>query len=243
MKEENVHKNEEKKQVKNHEENDIMTNMPNEEKPTENVDIPERDDVLGAKSDEDIRNQQVKDANQSEDEISFEEVNEEGEVDARDTIKKLRAKIKTLEKEKQENMNGWQRAQADYANFKKEVETNRKEDIKFANKKLVLELLPVLDAYDMAKANEEAWNKVDQNWRVGIEYIFNQLTSIFEKEGIIQFGKVGDKFDPSLHESIEHVSVTDEKLNDTLVQVLQKGYKIGDLVLRPARVKTGEFKK
>ncbi len=213
MKEEKVHTNEEKKQVKNHVENDIITDMPNEEKITENVDIPETDDV------------------------EFEEVNEEGEVDARDTIKKLRAKIKTLEKEKQENMNGWQRAQADYANLKKETEVRRVEDIKFANKKLVLELLPVLDAYDMARGNEEAWNKVDQNWRMGIEYIFNQLTGIFEKEGIIQFGKVGEKFNPNLHESVEIIKTEEKEKDDVLAQVLQKGYKIGEVILRPARVK------
>ena len=176
--------------------------------------------------------------------VSFEEVNEDLPAQAGGvaTIKRLREKIKDLEKESKTNLDGWTRANADYANLKREAEKNRKEDIKFANKKLILELLPVLDAYDMAKGNSEAWNKVDQNWRVGIEYIFNQLISIFEREGVTQFGAVGDMFDPNLHESIEHVPVTDEKQNNMLVDILQKGYKVGDVILRPARVKTGEYK-
>lgn len=181
-----------------------------------------------------------KDTEQDEE---FEEVNEEGEVDARTTIKKLREKIKTLESEKKEYLDLSQRTRADYMNFKKDVESNRVNDRKFATKNFISDLLPVLDAYDMAQANKEAWEKVDQNWRMGIEYIFNQFKGVLEKEGVIQFGAIGDSFDPNLHESMEHVPVDDESKNDTIVQVLQKGYKMGDMILRPARVKTGEFKK
>ena len=175
--------------------------------------------------------------------VSFEEVNEEGEVDARTTIKKLREKIKKLEAEKQEYLDLSQRTRADYANFKKEVESNRALDRKFATKRFIEDLLPVLDAYDMAQANKEAWEKVDQNWRVGIEYIFGQLRSVLEKEGVTQFGKVGDIFDPKLHESIEIVTVDDETKNDTIVKILQNGYKMHDSILRPARIHVGHFEK
>jgi molecular chaperone GrpE (heat shock protein) len=68
-----------------------------------------------------------------EDEVSFEETNEEGEVDARTTIKKLREKIKKLEAEKQEYLDLSQRTRADYANFKKEVESSRISDRKFCD--------------------------------------------------------------------------------------------------------------
>lgn len=179
--------------------------------------------------------------NDSED-VEFEESNEEGEVDARGTIKKLREKIKKLEAEKKEYLDLSQRSRADYMNLKKEIEADRAYTRTFANKKLIEELLPVLDAYDMAQSNQEAWEKVDKNWRIGIEYIFGQLRTVLEREGVAQFGSVGDTFDPSLHESMEHIPVTDEKQDNTLVQILQKGYKMGDTVLRPARVKTGEFK-
>ncbi|MEN9881249.1 MAG: hypothetical protein RLZZ308_432 [Candidatus Parcubacteria bacterium] len=173
------------------------------------------------------------------DDISFEEVNEEGDVDVRVTVKKLREKIKKLEEEKQEYLDLSQRTRADYANFKKEVEENRTRDRKYATRKFIEELIPVFDAYDGARANKEAWERVDQNWRIGIEYIFGQMYSILEKEGVTQYGKVGDVFDPLLHETLESVSVTNEEEHDKLVRVLQNGYKMGDVVLRPARVHTG----
>jgi len=175
------------------------------------------------------------------DDVSFEEVNEDGEMSARDTVKKLREKIKILESEKQEYLDLSVRTRADYANYKKEVEANRIADRKFATKRFIESLLPVLDAYDMAQGNKEAWEKVDQNWRMGIEYIFTQFKTILEGEGVTSFGKIGDTFDPLLHESMEHVVVENENDNDKIVRVLQNGYKIHDSILRPARVHTGHF--
>lgn len=179
----------------------------------------------------------------STDDVSFEEVNEEGEVDARTTIKKLREKIKKLEGEKQEYLDLSQRTRADYVNFKKEVDSNRVTERKFATKRFIEELLPVLDSYDMAQGNKEAWEKVDQNWRIGIEYIFNQFKTVLENEGVTQFGKVGDAFDPQLHESMQQVNVENEGDNDKIVKVLQNGYKMNESILRPARVHTGHYEK
>jgi molecular chaperone GrpE len=173
------------------------------------------------------------------DDVSFEETNEEGEIDARVTLKKLREKIKKLEKEKQEYLLLSQRSRADYVNFKKETEERRSSDRKFAIKNFIIDLLPVLDAYDMAQANKEAWEKVDPNWRMGIEYIFNQFKGVLETEGVVQYGHVGDTFDPHLHESIEIVPVKDSADNDKIMKVLQKGYKMHDSILRPARVYVG----
>ena len=178
----------------------------------------------------------------SDADFSFESVNDDGEESAQTTIKKLREKIKKLEGEKQEYLDLSQRTRADYANYKKEVESNRISDRKFATKRFIEELLPVLDSYDMAQANKEAWEKVDQNWRVGIEYIFGQLRTVLENEGVTQFGKVGDTFDPHLHESMEQVITESEGDNDKIMKVLQNGYKMNDIILRPARVHTGHYK-
>jgi molecular chaperone GrpE len=175
------------------------------------------------------------------DNISFEDIDNDGEVDLRSTIKKLRDKIKKLESEKQEYLDLSQRTRADYANFKKEVDTNRLSERKFATKKFIEELLPVLDAYDMAKGNVEAWEKVDQNWRIGIEYIFGQLRTVLENEGVVQYGKIGDTFDPHLHESMEMVTVTNDTENGKIVSTLQSGYRMHDMILRPARVKVGHM--
>ncbi len=178
---------------------------------------------------------------ETEQEVTFEEVNDDGEMGDRDIVKKLREKIKKLESEKQEYLDLSQRTRADYANFKKEVEASRATERKFAAKRLIEDLLPTLDSFDMAKGNKETWEKVDQNWRVGIEYIFGQLRTVLENQGVVQFGKVGDTFDPFLHESMEMVPVTNEEENDTIVKVLQSGYKMNDMILRPARVHTGHY--
>lgn len=185
----------------------------------------------------------VEETTHEHDDVSFEEVNEEGEIDARATIKKLREKIKKLETEKQEYLDLSQRTRADYVNYKKEVESNRTSDRKFATKRFIEELLPVLDAYDMAQANKEAWEKVDQNWRIGIEYIFNQFKTVLESEGVTQFGKLGDAFDPLLHETMKSVSVDNENDNDKIITILQNGYKMHDSILRPARVHVGHYSK
>ena len=188
-------------------------------------------------------NQEETETTDEVEDVSFEEINEDGEVDVRVTIKKLREKVKKLEGEKQEYLDLSQRTRADYANYKKEVEQNRITERKFSTKRFIEELLPVLDAYDMAQANKEAWEKVDANWRMGIEYIFNQFKTVLEGEGVKQFGKVGDTFDPTQHESIQHVKVDSEKENDTIVKVLQNGYKMNDSIIRPARVHTGLYEK
>lgn len=172
-----------------------------------------------------------------QDDVAFEEVNEEGEVNVRDTVKKLRAKIKELEQESKSNLDGWTRAKADYANFKREVDARRSDDIVYANKRLIEDLLPTLDAYTMAQSNKEAWEKVDANWRVGIEYIFTQLMSTLEKEGLTAFGAIGDTFDPMMYESVEMVPEADAAKKDTVALVLARGYKLGTNLIRPAKVK------
>jgi molecular chaperone GrpE len=146
-----------------------------------------------------------------------------------------------LEGEKKEYLDLSQRTRADYMNFKKEVDAERISMRKFSTKRFIEELLPVLDAYDMAQGNKAAWEAVDKNWRSGIEYIFGQLKSVLEKEGVTQFGKVGDTFDPNLHESMEMVAVTDSAENGKIVSVLQSGYRMHDTILRPARVKVGHM--
>jgi molecular chaperone GrpE len=176
------------------------------------------------------------------DDIAFEEVNEEGEVNARDTIKKLRAKVKELEAEAKNNLDGWTRAKADYANFKREVDARRLDDIKLANRRLIEDMLPALDAYTMAQSNKEAWEKVDAGWRTGVEYIFNQLKATLEKEGLVAYGVPGETFDPNIHDSIEVIKEEDASQHDTIAEVLAQGYKLGSYILRPAKVKVGEFR-
>ena len=159
-------------------------------------------------------------------------------------IKKIKEKLAICEKEKQEYMNGWQRERADFINYKKRSEEEKKEYIKFANESLLEEMLTVLESFDMAFMDKEKWNSVPENWRVGVEYIHSQLVKVLDDNGLKEFTpKVGDKFDPALHVA-EEVSPTDKKEEDnTILSVKKKGYMMNGKIIVAPKVVVGELKK
>ena len=160
-----------------------------------------------------------------------------------ETIKKLRAKLKKSQADASEYLTGWQRAKADFVNARKRDEEERKEFIKFSNERLIESLVPVLESFDLAMANKETWEKVDKNWRMGVEYIYSQLKKTLTEVGLEEINPVGQKFDPARDEAAEYVPVTDEGQDHVITQVIQKGYSLNNKSMRPPKVKVGEFKK
>ena len=71
--------------------------------------------------------------------------------------------------------------------------------------RILTRFLSVLDSFNMAFANKESWDKVDENWRRGVEYIFTQMNTIFEEYGVKAIGEAGETFDPNIHQSIDMV--------------------------------------
>jgi molecular chaperone GrpE len=170
------------------------------------------------------------------------EFNEDGEEDLKKTLKKFRVDLKACQKEKEEYLTGWQKERADFINYKKQEDERKAIFSEAMRERILMRFLTVLDSFDMAFTNKEAWEKVDENWRKGVEYIHAQLNTIFEEFGVKPVGAVEENFDPSIHQSIEVIS-TDKKENDHKVaEVVQKGYKLGDRVIRPARVNLFEYK-
>jgi molecular chaperone GrpE len=167
----------------------------------------------------------------------FVESNEDGdELGGDSKLKKLQEKIKMLEKEKTEYLDGWQRARADYANLQKTTEEDKKRFKQVFAEKFVEDLLPVVDSFSMAMANKEAWEKVEPTWRTGVEYIYGQLMNALSEHSLEVFGKVGETFAPTLHEAVSETETEDPNLDHTIASVLQQGYKLGDNILRAARV-------
>ncbi len=162
---------------------------------------------------------------------------------ATETIKKLREKLKTTEKERMEYLTGWQRAKADLINARKRDEEDRKEFIKFANERLIEGIIPVLESFEMAMGNKESWEKADKNWRVGVEYIYSQLRKSLEDGGLTELKPIDQKFDHALHEAASYEPVTDEKLDHIITKVIQNGYYLNGKLMRPAKVVVGEYKK
>lgn len=159
-----------------------------------------------------------------------------------DTIKKLREKIKKLESEKQEYLTGWQRAKADMVNARKRDEEERKEFTKYASEAVISDLIPVLDSFDMAMGNKEAWEKADKNWRIGVEYIYSQLLKVLTENGLKETSPLNEKFDHAKHEAVSYEPVADEKLDHVIVGVIQKGYSLNGKLLKVPKVKIGEFR-
>jgi len=158
-------------------------------------------------------------------------------------VKKLKEKIKLLEKEKQEYMDGWQRERADFVNYKKRVENEKIEVVKFANENLIAELLTVIESFEMAFANKEAWEKVDKNWRVGVEYIHSQFIKILAENGLKEMNPIGDKFNPAFHVAEGHKETKDEKEDGMIVEVKKKGFMLNDRVIVAPSVVVAEFVK
>ncbi len=171
---------------------------------------------------------------------------EELEENTGNKIKQLRIKIARLEEEKKQIQDESQRARADFLNARKRLDEERARDRIRYQKQHVEELLPLCDSFQMAMSNKEVWEKADENWRNGINGIFNQLMRIIESYGVTAIDPQGKPFDPYRDEAIGTEEVEDEKLVDKVVTVVQRGYemKMGDSteVIRHARVTTGVLK-
>ena len=124
------------------------------------------------------------------------------------------------------------RTAAEFDNFKKRTEREKMTVAEFAKAGLIKQLLPILDNIDRAAATD----KDTPDYIKGIEMIVKQFESVASNLGIVEVAAVGDTFNPELHEAVMHVE--DENLSENVIaEVLQKGYKIGDTVIRAAMVK------
>lgn len=191
--------------------------------------------------DEDI----IKKEDENEDQdLEFVESNEDGEtLPLQDITKKLREEIKTLRKNKEEYLTGWQRAKADYVNLQKELDFARINVSILAKEKMAEKLLPSLDSFDMAFGNTEHFETLDKEWRIGITSIYSQLIKGLEDSGIEKIDEKDVPFDPNIHQSISVVHTDDESKDHTVEKILSVGYKIGDRIIRPAKVTIYEHKK
>ncbi len=198
-------------------------------------------DDAGGETKKDVKNIEPKPEADSSEVLEF-EFNEDGEEDFKKTLKKLREDLKACKKEKEEYLFGWQKERADFANYRK-AEDDRKAMFSEAMRERILtRFLTVLDSFNMAFTNKEAWDKVDKNWRKGVEYIYSQMNMIFEEYGVKPIGVVGEIFNPNIHQSME-LMPTDKKEDDHKISVvIQKGYKLGERVMRAARVNVYEYR-
>ncbi len=148
-------------------------------------------------------------------------------------IAKMREELASCRKEKQEYMDGWQRAKADYVNALKRFGDDAKASELRGKIKAVEILLPAFDALERAKEHGEIPE--------GFLAIAKQLESPFAAHGREEIGKIGEPFDPAQHEAFAQDVADTIETDDTITIVLEKGWKVGDTVIRPAKVKVAHF--
>lgn len=168
-----------------------------------------------------------------QDEVKIEVDDGEAEEKAENKIAKMRGELSACRKEKQEYMDGWQRAKADYVNALKRFESEARTAETRGLVKAVETLLPAFDALERSQEHGEIPE--------GFLAIARQLESAFAALGLEALGEVGEHFDPALHDALGQDAADSPEMDDAVTAVLEKGWKIGGFVIRPAKVRVGHF--
>jgi molecular chaperone GrpE len=155
-------------------------------------------------------------------------------VRTEETADALRTQLEEARSEAQENFGKYQRAMADFQNYKRRTEEQRADYRRDANAALVINILPAIDDLDRALASVDA-KLAGLQWIEGIRQIQRKFQGALTALDVAEIDADGADFDPRLHEAVGHVPGEEGKV----VQVLQKGYAVGDRVVRPAMVMVG----
>jgi molecular chaperone GrpE len=143
----------------------------------------------------------------------------------------LEERAALLEKERDEHLDDLKRVAAEFENYRKRVARDQESLVARAHERLVKELLPVLD--DLERALQAAEEHQEAKLEEGVRLVHRELEEALAKEGLVEIETNG-RFDPNVHEAL--LTQPSDKDDGAILEVLQKGYRLGDRVLRPARV-------
>jgi molecular chaperone GrpE len=147
------------------------------------------------------------------------------------TKAELAKRLAEVEKERDEYLDDLRRVAADFENYRKRAARDQESLVARAHERLVKELLPVLD--DLERALEAAAEHEEAKLEEGVRLVHRELAAALSKEGLVEIETNG-RFDPHVHEAL--LSQPSEEDDGAILEVIQKGYRLGDRVLRPARV-------
>ncbi len=147
-----------------------------------------------------------------------EEINESGPA----ALKKLREKLNKAVEEKQEYLEGWQRARADFANYKREEASMHGDREERTKAKLIEDLLPALDVLELSLKHEDSPT---------LRMIEKQFLDALKRFGVERFGTAGEEFDPTIHEALAK-----QGEDHVVISVERSGYKVNNSIIRPAQV-------
>jgi molecular chaperone GrpE len=156
-----------------------------------------------------------------------------------DLFKDLNDQLKQSRAEAAEYLEGWQRAKADFVNFKRRMELERTEMFNSVSGDILARVLPAVDDFDRAVQTLPEELK-DNGWVNGVLLIQRKLSGLLDQSGARQIPvEPGDEFDPTIHEAVTHED-SEEVMSGHIIAEVQRGYKMGDRVLRPALVRVAK---
>lgn len=149
-----------------------------------------------------------------------------------ETAEAVETKEEQLQKALDEKNDQFLRLYAEYDNFRKRSQKEKQDIYSSSKADVIKELLPVLDNFDRAANNTEGSY---EDYKKGIDLIFNQFVEMLTKNGVESYGERGETFDPNIHNAV--MTVEDEELGENqIAAVFSKGYKLGDRIIREAVV-------
>jgi len=146
-------------------------------------------------------------------------------------INDIQKELDTCKKQSEEYLNNWKRERADFINYKKDEVKRVSEFVKFAGEGIMLELIDVIDAVEVARHNLPESPEL-KDWTEGFDSSLEKIDKFLKKFGVEKIKIEGEKFDPSLHEAIEIADKDGDKMEE-----VRPGYTLHGKVIRPARVK------
>ncbi len=157
------------------------------------------------------------------------------ELSLEEQVGALQVSLDEIKIKAEEYLDGWQRARAEFANYKKRILRDHTEIHQSARGEVIKLYLDIADDLDRALQEKPADGE-GETWADGIEIIFQKLYTRLELEGIKPMNPLGEEFDPNIHEALMKEE-SDEYESGQIIEVMQEGYWIGDKVLRPALVR------
>ncbi|MCT4621188.1 MAG: nucleotide exchange factor GrpE [Marinisporobacter sp.] len=143
--------------------------------------------------------------------------------------------FKKLQEEKEELNSQYLRMTADFQNYRKRVEKEKSDIYQFANEKLILDLLPIVDNFERAVKSYKDEGK-DESFTQGVEMILQQFLDVIKKNGVEEIEALEKEFDPNFHHAVMQEE-SDEYESNTVIDVFQKGYVLNGKTIRPSMVK------
>ncbi len=189
---------------------------------------------------EEIENSELNDNLPSDDVVDADvrEIDDSLESSGTSEEESLEEQVKRLHTEADEYLDGWQRARAEFANFKKRTQRENEHTRERIAGEIITHFLGVKDDIERALSRVPETDDF-QEWVLGIELIHQKLQALFDAEGVELIDAEGERFDPNFHEAVSFEE-SDDHEEGVIIDITQPGYKIGERVLRPAMVRVAK---